>query len=182
MIVAMLLSRAGLADAPADYRIRLHGGSVGAVGGPAGITGAPSVGGGVLGGITFHRDRVAFDAAARELYATEDSRILGALFFGARFTPAGAAHLRLGFAHNHETPLDVFAANPIGATFGSAEGIRHRSGVELGAGSSLPIGTMFGDRMALEVDLGLSWLPGDQGPPLYALLSLGGSIGVGKPQ
>jgi hypothetical protein len=183
MLTNLLLFSAALADSPGDYLIRLHGAAGGLVGGPGGITGAPSAGGFLSGRVTVHGERAAFEAAAREGLLTEDARLSGALFFGARLTPSQTAHWRIGFAHNHETPLDVFDADPVGSILGSADGIRHRSGLELGGGFSLPISyedTALADRFALHVDAGVSVLFDDSGPPVYAYLEIGGNIGVGQ--
>jgi hypothetical protein len=183
MLTNLLFFSAAAAGEPGAYLIRLHGAAGGLVGGPQGVTGAPSVGGHLSGRLTVHGTRAAFEAAAREGLLTEDARSAGALFFGARLTPSDRAYWRVGFAHDHETPVDVFRAEPVGAILGSAEGIRHRSGLELGGGLSLPIdyqGTAIADRFALHVDLAVAWLTDDQGPPLYAYLEIGGNLGVGQ--
>lgn len=183
MLTNLLLISAVSAGEPDAYLIRLHGAAGGLVGGPQGVTGEPSAGGFLSGRITVHGQRAAFEAAAREGLLTEDLRSSGALFFGARLTPGDRGYWRVGFAHNHETPVDVFSEDPLGSILGSAEGIRHRSGLEVGGGVSLPMQLellSLGDRLALHVDGGLSWLVDDGGPPLYAYVELGGHIGVGQ--
>ncbi|MDG1480893.1 MAG: hypothetical protein P8R54_14955 [Myxococcota bacterium] len=183
MLTNLLLIFTGSADEPDAYLVRLHGAAGGLVGGPQGVTDALSAGGFLSGRITVHGERAALEAAAREGLLTEDTRSAGALFFGARFTSAETVYWRVGFAHNHETPIAVFSEDPLGGILGSAEGIRHRSGLEVGGGLSLPTElALFGlaDRLALHVDGGISWLVDDNGPPLYVCVELGGHIGVGQ--
>ena len=100
---------------------------------------------------------------------------------------ADRAYGRLGFAHSHETPAAVLEAEPFGAILGTAEGIRHRSGVELGAGLSLanPVPVPFGiaqDRSRLGLDLSAAWMGDPTGPPLYLYLEMTGSLDVGRPR
>ncbi len=183
MLTNLLLIFTASADEPDAYLVRLHGAAGGMVGGPQGVTGAVSAGGFLSGRITVHGARAALEAAAREGLLTEDTRSTGALFFGARFTPSEEVYWRVGFAHNHETPIAILSEDPLGAILGSAEGIRHRSGLELGGGLSLPVELVLfkgTDRLALHVDGGISWLVDDSGPPLYACVELGGHIGVGQ--
>ena len=188
-----------LPAAQADpYFFRLHGGLSGLAGpNPEAASGyhagdaaepfvadGPSLGGGVLGRVTVHGERFAFDTSAREILSQEDTRLVGALFIGARYTPPSPLHLRLGFAHNHETPIDVFRAAPVASVFGTAEGIRHRSGIEVGVGASTGVGEAWSflgplhERLGFEADLGVAWIPDHQGPHTYVYLDLTGSFGV----
>jgi hypothetical protein len=183
----------------ASHVVRLHGGLSGLAGpnpgaqsGYHGTSSAepftadgPSFGGGLLGRVTVHGERFAFDTQAREILSVQDTRLVGALFIGGRYTPESPLHLRLGFAHNHETPIDVFLDTPGAAVFGTADGIRHRSGVELGVGASTGLSEQWGflgalrERMGFEADLSLAWLPDHKGPHTYVYLDLTGSIGLG---
>ena len=73
------------------------------------------------------------------------------------------------------------------AILGSAEGIRHRSGLELGVGASTKIPEAIdflgglGERLGLSADLSAAWFPDDNGPRAYVYLDLTGSIGIGDP-
>lgn len=199
MTMLILLTAGAAAAASSSHVVRLHGGIAGLVGPnrqaasgyhvetgsvPFTATG-PSYGGGVLGRVTVHGERFAFDTHAREVLSAEDTRLVGALFIGARYTPPSPLHVRLGFAHNHETPIDVFKAEPVSSVLGTADGIRHRSGLELGVGASTGLSERWSflgglqERLGVEADLGFAWLPDHNGPHSYVYLDLTGSLGVG---
>ena len=88
----------------------------------------------------------------------------------------------------HETPAALLREEPVSSILGTAEGIRHRSGIELGTGITLPnpVPVPFGipqERSSFGLDLSVAWL-GDatKGPPLYAYLEMTGSLDVGRPR
>ena len=200
MLPLLLLPLGAAAHAAAPERlVVLHGGLTGLTGpAPAAAEGyhvssgggdyradGPTRGAGVLGRITLHGERVALEAGAREALASEDDRMVGAIFFGARFTPPSPLHLRVGFAHNHETPMAVVQAQPVASTLGTAEGIRHRTGLEAGIGVSgllpqaAPLPAWFWGRSGVAADLSLGVLPDHNGPHVYAYLDLTGTLAVG---
>ncbi len=78
------------------------------------------------------------EATVREGIAGTDPQQLGgwtssgALCFGAR-AGRGPWVVRGGFAHQHDLSVDQAREAPLQAALGTAPGIRHRSGVELGA-------------------------------------------------
>jgi hypothetical protein len=156
-----------------DYPFRLQGGLCGGIG-------PPSIGACSEGRLLVEGRTMAFEAAAREGLFTDDTRVVGALFFGARATLPAGAHFRGGFAHNHEVPWAVLQDEPIGSVLGSATGIRHRSGVELGLGYSYWFDDAWlGDRLSIYADGASSLLFDDKGPLVYAWLEGGVSIAVG---
>jgi hypothetical protein len=63
--------------------------------------------------------------------------------FGARFIwpqEKFDPFLWMAFNHSHETSFDAVMKNPLPAIFATAEnGVNHRSGVEVGLGSAIPV-------------------------------------------
>jgi len=84
----------------------------------------------------------------------------GALCFGAR-TGRGPWVVRGGFAHQHDIPVDLARAAPLQAALGTAPGITHRSGVELGAAveGRLPRSAAWGWTLGVAG----AWLTGPEG-------------------
>lgn len=172
-----------------SYPIRLHGGLGGlsaAVESGATETGM-ELGGGVLGRVTVQtpRPQLALDVHAREYWANGDPRLVGALFFGLRMQPDWPVHLRLGLAHNHEIPMPLLQEQPVLSVLGSAEGIRHRTGLELGIGRevswpySIPERWDLHDRLGMGINVGGAWFADPQGPALYGYVDVTVSVGVG---
>lgn len=142
--------------------------------------------GGGTARLTLGRGALAGEVGGRESLASADPRLVGGLFFGLRWRPPPPVYLRLGFAHHHETPLDVVRDQPVGAVFGTARGIVHRSGLELGAGLDfdLPGGPWLpqalADRVGLCVDLSSTWLPATAGPPVYLGVDVAWRVALGR--
>jgi hypothetical protein len=160
-----------VADRPALVRL---------VGGVGSGAGPGSVGGHALGRVLVQGRRFSADVAAREGWYAGPSRSMGGLFFGARWTPAGPAYLRGGFAHHHEVPEAQFLASPGKALLGTSEGIEHRSGLELGGGLWAPVPGEVGflERFGWGVDLSGGWLPGAE-PVAYGFLDLNVTVDLG---
>lgn len=155
------------------------------LGGAGGVGGLadPSGGGYVVGRALFHAwsPPVGLELSAREGLATADFREIGGIGVFARVHPTGGWYARGGFAHHHEMPWDLAKQHPVGTVIGSAPGIRHRSGLEVGGGGLWPVPSeLLRDRWVVGVDLSASWFPDPQGPRLYAFLELDVGIGVGK--
>ena len=173
MLVIPLLLAAPVLAAGGDYPVRLQGGLGGGLG-------PPSLGAYGTGRVLVEGQTMAFEVAAREGWFTDDARSVGALFFGARATLPLGLHVRGGFAHNHEVPWAVLQEEPVGSILGSATGIRHRSGVEVGLGYSYWFDDAWlGDRLSVYVDGATSSLFDDKGPFAYAWLEGGVSVAVG---
>jgi len=168
------------ADTPYPYQVTL-------LGGVAGLTGPPSMGAGVDGRAWLAGERGAVEVGIREFYTSEDERMVGAIFAGARVAIGELPlYWRAGFAHNHETPMDLVLANPVASTMGTLEGIRHRSGAEVGLAWSSLIspglldGSELGDRLGVNADLGLAGFPDAKGPHLYVYGGAQLTVGLGQ--
>lgn len=173
LLLVPLLVAASAHAAGGDYPVRLQGGLCGGLG-------PPSVGACSEGRVLVEGGTMAFEAAAREGVFSDDARIVGALFFGARATLPAGFHVRGGFAHNHEVPWAVLQDEPAGSLLGSADGIRHRSGLELGLGYSYWFDDAWlGDRLSVYVDGASSALFDRKGPLVYGWVEGGVSIAVG---
>lgn len=173
------------ADEPTlgPYRFLLHGGVGGLAGTSSSYGDSASLGAGVVGRLVVHRGRWGFELANRSELATADAREVGALFVGARAALTGPVYARAGFAHNHEVTLDLAKAHPLEAVLGSLTGIRHRSGLELGLGATLPLEeAILDDRLAISADVGFAAFPDALGPRLYAYLDAGVTVHVGRKQ
>ena len=163
----MLLALASLALAAPSFTIS---GALGAAAGP------PSWGGyGAIDGVA-HLGPLGAELRLREGLHTADARTVGALMAGGRYT-RGVGYLRGGFLHHHETPLDAFLAQPLRAALGSADGIRHRTGVEIGGGIDVSVNPeVLDDRIGFVLDLGVGIVPDPQGPQVYVSLEQGWSL------
>ncbi len=178
-VIALLAPLA--AAAPYTHGVTLLGGS-------AALAGPPSYGGGAEGRIWLAGERGAFEVGARELYATEEARMIGAIIVGAR-VPIGEGPLywRAGFAHNHEIPIEAALDRPLAAALGTAEAITHRSGGELGLAWSSAIdpailaGGGLEDRLGINADLALAGLGGEGGFGAYLYAGVMLSVGLGTP-
>jgi len=161
--VLSLVFGTALALEPAAHPVTLVGGTSVSYGTP------DSMGVGSDGRLLVRVGQAQVDVAAREGWAFPDSRLVGALFFGGRWSWASGVFVRAGFAHNHEVPAEVVAADPFASVLGAADGIRHRSGLAVGSGwVSQPLGDDFTNgRVRLGLDLEVSAFPDDNGPVLY---------------
>ncbi len=184
MLIA-LLSLAVAHAAPAhDYPVTL-GLGLSAVAGPGAeigdAQGALSAGGLGRGRLLVHWRSLAADLAAGEGLVASDLRQLGAISFGVRWSP-GAPYARLSFMHLHEVPWSVVEENPLLSTIGSADGIRHRSGLELAVGLLEPLlpEEVAGQRLGAYVELSTSVFPDDYGPRLYGVVETGLTLAVGR--
>ncbi len=158
------------------------------LGGPSALVGPPSYGGGAEGRIWLAGERGAFEVGARELYATEEARMIGAILVGAR-VPFGEGPLywRAAFAHNHEIPIEAAREYPLASALGTAEAITHRSGGELGLAWSSAVdpdflaGGALEDRLGINADLALAGLTGEGGFSAYLYAGLMLSVGLDVP-
>ena len=145
-----------------------------------------------LGKMLFFDPRVGGDASTacstchepKQGWAFADGRELGNIFLGARYHLPRDFHLRVAFSHNHEVPGDVLFADPVGSLSGTASGIRHRSGVEVGVGWSyrnvgrLPFDWL--DWLGAWTEASVQLFPDASGPRAYVLLEYGLSFDVGR--
>ncbi len=98
--------------------------------------------------------------------------------------PVGPVVVRGGFAHHHETPAPAVKDAPVQTTAGIHESIVHRSGMEVGVETALPLprvvpSTPFTDRLDFLVGVAADWMPDAGGNPVTAWLDLGLRIKVG---
>ncbi len=157
--------------------VTLMGGLGGVAGvGDGGITG--------VGHLVVNLGRFGLEAGGREGWAFAESRELGNIFLGARLYLPRDFHVRLAFSHNHEVPQAVLLEDPMGSLSGTAPGIRHRSGVELGVGWSyrntgrLPFTWL--DWLGAWTEATVQVFPDDLGPHAYLLVEYGLSFDVGR--
>lgn len=175
LLLAVALATTAHASEPESDRLfRLMGG----VGSGLAPAAAPygdglSAGGHASGRALLQLGRVAGDFGIREGLYSGDVRSVGALFFGARYTPDSPWSGRAGFAHQHEVASDVLLAEPVAAVAGFADGIRHRSGAEVGVGWHRDIdGFWEPGRLGMQVETSLAWMADDKGPNVYGFVDL----------
>lgn len=182
LLLGIALSDEARAGDLGRYRFGIEAG-LGGGGGAPGVDGPSSIGGFGVGRLLVAAPKVAFELGGREGMLTGDARSVGGLLVGARLAAWGTSYARLGFAHHHEVPLDVVKEQPVLASLGSAQGIRHRSGLELAVGGRLPLEeAMLGDRLGVAGDVSVVVLPDPQGPVVYGFLELRGTLGLGRPR
>lgn len=184
MHIALLSLAAAHAAPTPDYPVTLAAG-LAAVAGPGaefgGAEGALSAGGLGRGRLLVHWHSLAADLAAGEGLVASDLRQVGAISFGLRWSP-GAVYTRASFMHLHEVPWAVVEDDPVLSTIGSAEGIRHRSGLELAVGLLAPLlpQEVPGQRLGAYIELATSVFPDDYGPRLYGAVETGLTLSVGR--
>lgn len=140
------------------------------------------------GGVGLHivlrpRSLWSLDIGGREGVWSNDTRTLGCVLVGARFDPEGALFLRAGFAHHHETPIDLALDHPVDAALGSLEGIRHRSGLDVAVGADVSLAGVLPegfDGLGVVAELSGALFPDDNGPRGYVFFDLGISLDVGR--
>jgi hypothetical protein len=139
-----------------------------------------SAGGHAGGRALLQMGRFAGDFGVREGLYSGDLRSVGALFFGARYTPDSPWSARVGFAHNHEVADDVLLAEPVAAVAGFADGIRHRSGAEVGVGHHWDVDRIWEPgRLGVQLETSAEWMAGEKGPNLYGFVDLYFTLDVG---
>ncbi len=172
MIVSVGLWMWGAAIASEPPRVGLALGYAG-VGASGAAGGADVRAGGGAAGVAYLGvrvlDRLWIDVGGREGVVTGDLRVVGTVQVAARGRLGRHAFLRGGFVHHHEAPWEGYTANVLAATFGSWEGIRHRSGADLGVGLSwdLPTGSA---PLSTSLEASVIAFPDALGPPLYGVV------------
>ncbi len=182
MLFTTLLTGLALASpVPQPYPLTLAGG-FGGSGGPTNYVAAdgPATYGAFVSGRAILRlGNWALEGATREGFFYEDERIVGAIFLGGRAAFENGNFFRVGGAHNHETPLAIAETDWVATTLGTLEGIRHRTGLEVGVGRLWVLqDDYFNQRVSLGVDFAISGLFDPNGPPAYAFLGIEGTVGV----
>ena len=180
-------------------RVWLHGavgggGGIGAAGSAPSAEGAGSVSGdtlsvlgGASGGLSVRlgpdgKRSAGIVLHVGEGYASNEGRTVGAIDADVRWPSADGPYAFLGFAHRHETTLDLVVAHPVGATLATLPGIEHRTGFEVGGGWDFPTpwaGIRFAERVRPITRLAITVLPGTAGPPAYVVGELGLALSVG---
>lgn len=177
-LLALLGASPAQAAAPNDFPTTLLAGLSGGlgVGDPAGAYGLG------FGRLMIHtRGPLSADVGAGEGYGSGPGRELGEISIGVRgwFTPTW--YVRGGFLHHHEVLAADFVDDVGGAIAGVGEKIIHRSGADLAVGGLFNLEGVHHSlsRWSSGVELGLSWLPGTAGPPVYLGLSWVNALHVG---
>lgn len=134
-------------------------GTGGSIGGSAGVL-----------GVWFPTRRVGAQALIREGYWADKARFLGQIGFAPRWRASRAIDAWLGFVHHHETPLDVATDDPVGAIGGTAGGIHHRSGADVGISYGFPLIEPANATPVGRFDLSASVFGDDAGPHVYGQL------------
>ncbi len=138
--------------------------------------------------LTAGRSGFSGEAGIREGLFSGELRTVGSIAFGVRWTHKAGPYARVMFAHHHETPLAVYREDPVGGFVGSADGINHRSGLEVGLGYDWTIpADGFWRRLGIMVDVSVPILPqthaqhGVSHDPLaYAFGEVGLRLDIGK--
>lgn len=146
-----------------------------------GIT-SEELGGGAQawGRVMVHLPPLSVEVTGGEGLFSGPTRLTGNIVIGVRKYFGPGVFARVGFAHHHETTWPDFLAAPGGALAGSAPSIRHRSGVDIGAGWAWTVpGEALNGRLALEPGVTLRVLPDPQGPAVYGFLDLAWMVRVG---
>ena len=129
---------------------------------------------------------LAPEIGIREGAAGPETRLLTDISIGARFlAPAGRGHLgfRIAFAHQHEMAWERARHQLPAAVAGAADGMAHRSGVELGGSLEGPVpgrDTPWRRRLRPFVGASVLLFPDDNGPRAYALVEGGVHFGIGR--
>jgi hypothetical protein len=171
----MTMPTAALAE---DTRLfRLMGG----IGGGAGGAEKGVSAGGQFGGRALLRlGRVAGDFGLREGLYANDTRSVGTLFFGARWTPDSPWSARVGLAHHHEVPDEILFEQLGASVLGTADGIRHRTGLEVGTGHHVNFDQICEPgRLGMQIETSVAWLPDESGPSVYGFVDLLFTLDVG---
>lgn len=84
-------------------------------------------------------------------------------------------YARFGVLHQHEEPWASVEADGIGSLLGVGDGIRHRQGIEGALGIDIPFVRRRSWQFHATVEGLFTWIPTDNGPPIYA----GGTLGLG---
>jgi hypothetical protein len=140
----------------------------------AGGAASPGSGGGSAGvaAAWFPTRRVGINLGVREGLWSSDLRFVGQISVGARWRAARSLDVFGGFVHHHETPWAAAVDDPLGALVGVSDGIRHRSGVELGVSRGWTVAEVEGFSAVFRVDAAASVLAG-QGPLVYGQVNVG---------
>jgi hypothetical protein len=184
-MLALILAAVASAASPA-YPVTLTGG-LGAGLGPTNNAdqpfAPPSAGGFGDGHLVIYpgHSPVGIDISSRDGYFVSDGRMLGGIALEARVPTATGLYFTGGFVHHHETPMDVAKGAPMGSMMGSANGIRHRSGLGLGLGYDLVVpDRTLDDRLGIAFDLSGAVFPDDNGPAVYGFFETAVTLDLGK--
>lgn len=119
----------------------------------------------------FPTRRVGVQTLVREGYWAQEQRFIGQIGFAPRWRASERVDAWLGFVHHHETPLALVAAEPLGAIGGTATGIHHRSGADLGVSWGFPLGTPGAEAAGIgRLDATTTVFPDTEGPVVYGQL------------
>ena len=103
-------------------------------------------------------------------YGAVDDRMLTCLGFGGQIwgrLGIVRPYARLGLLHIHEEPWTAFVNQPIGALLGVGDGIRHRTGLELGLGLDIPVWKKNKWELFMGVEANAAWVTFSSGPSWY---------------
>lgn len=123
---------------------------------------------------------LAVEVGARSGLLANDLREVTQIGLGLRWEP-GLPYLRAGLIHAHETPWATLVEQPLQSIAGTAKGIEHRSGVELALGLHPTLVPDESDgRIGAFLELAAVVLTDAYGPPVYAQVDAGFSVGLGR--
>ena len=103
-------------------------------------------------------------------YGAVDDRVLTGLQLGAQvWGRLGILrpYLRLGLLHIHEEPWTAVTNEPAGALLGVGDGIRHRTGLELGGGLDIPFMKRQKWELLISLEGTADWVTYSSGPSWY---------------
>lgn len=146
-----------------------------ALGGSSAWSGDPVTYGGLTLGLRLYQIFTPF-AQGRLGYGRIDQRLLTLLslglcaggYIGDRFYPRGF----ISFSHQHEESMASVDEEPGGAIFGVGAGIRHRAGVQLGAGFDIVLQRTPQYEVTAGPEISTLFMTYSTGPGFYGMIGL----------
>ncbi len=123
-------------------------------------------------------DLVGIYFLGRVGYGAIDERLLVSISAGAQIwgrIRSVRPFFRVGLLHNHEEPWPAVQSQPAGAILGVGDGIRHRTGLEAGAGLDIPLYRRKRFELYGSLEATAAWLTYSVGPAWY----WGGGLAIG---
>lgn len=111
-------------------------------------------------------------------FGAVDDRVLTCLGLGAQIwgrLGIVRPYARLGLLHIHEEPWTAVTHEPFGALLGVGDGIRHRTGLELGLGADIPVFKRGRVELFTGLEANAAWVTFSSGPSWY----WGGGVSFG---
>ena len=115
-------------------------------------------------------------AWAREGVMSGSLRVVGSVGMSGQFVHGSGLTVRAGLIHHHETPWEAFRLAPMGALLGTADGITHRTGMDVAVGARRWLERTGDGRWGLWIEGGVAVFPDASGPPVYGGVEAGVSL------